>query len=251
MKVTCRFVLLLCVGLSALRPAWARDVVRVGISPDPGVFAALDAKTKIASGATAEIFEAIAKDIGVDIEYVVVAGAGTNPYVAALNDGKIDVIANTYQMTPDRLAQFDFSEPVFSYGETMVVQKNDPNDYRTAADLKGLRVAVIAGSNYVDIAKRIGAEPVVGGSLDGAVKSVEDGTVAAAMGTAPTLKFLVRGGAYANVRIPAEYVSRDILPAGFGVRKGETAILHKINASLSRLKANGTVAKILTRYGFD
>jgi len=60
-------------------------------------------------------------------------------------------------------------------------------------DLKGLRVAVIAGSNYADLAERIGAEPVVVGSLDGAVKSVEDGTVAAAMDTAPTLKFLEEG----------------------------------------------------------
>jgi len=251
MRVTFRLVVLLCVTVGAFRPAWARDVVRVGISPDPGVFAALDANTKIASGATAEIFEAIAKDIGVDIEYVVVAGAGTNPYVAALNGGKIDVIANTYQITAERRAQFDFSDPVFSYGETIVVQKNDPKDYRTAADLNGLRVAVIAGSSYVDIAKRIGAEPVVGGSLDGAVKSVDEGAVAAAIGTAPTLKFIVGHGSYANVRIPAEYVSRDILPAGFGVRKGEAALLQKINASLSKLKADGTIAKLLKRYGFD
>jgi len=251
MRVTLRVAVLLCVVASALRPAWARDVLRVGISPDPGVFAALDVHRKIASGATAEIFEAIAKDIGVDIEYVVVAGAGTNPYVAALNDGRIDVIANTYQMTPDRRAQFDFSQPVFSYGETIVVRKNDPGNYRTASDLRGLRVAVMAGSNYVDIAKRIGADPVVGGSLDGAVTSVDDGAVAAAMGAAPTLKFIVRHGACANVRTPAEYESHDVLPAGFGVRKGEAALLGKIDAALSRLKADGTVAELLNRHGFD
>ncbi|MBA4036302.1 MAG: amino acid ABC transporter substrate-binding protein, partial [Bradyrhizobium sp.] len=34
-----------------------------------------------------------------------------------------------------------------------------------------------------------------------------------------------------------------------GVRKGDTELLAKINASLAKLKANGTVEKILDKWG--
>ncbi|WP_018268470.1 substrate-binding periplasmic protein [Methylosinus sp. LW4] len=225
--------------------------MRVGIAAEPGVFAGFDAGTKKASGATVEILQAIAEDIDVDLQYVVVTGAGTVPYAKAIADGRIDIVANTYQITPERQALFDFSDPVVSYGETLVIRKNDQRDFKTAEDLKNLKVAVIAGSNYVDIAKRVGADPVVGGSLDGAAESVDNGKVDAAMGTAPTLAFIVRGGAFANIRVAKAYVSHDIRPAGFGLRKGDTALLQKINGSLARLKANGTVSKLLTRYGFE
>ena len=36
---------------------------------------------------------------------------------------------------------------------------------------------------------------------------------------------------------------------GIGVRKGDTELLAKINASLAKLKANGTVEKILDKWG--
>ena len=34
-----------------------------------------------------------------------------------------------------------------------------------------------------------------------------------------------------------------------GVRKSDTELLGKINASLAKLKANGTIAKILEKWG--
>jgi len=90
------------VGISA---SAAREIIRVGIAAEPGVFAAFDVTTKKASGATAEILEAIAEDIGVELQYVIVAGAGAVPYAKAIADGRIDVVANTYQITPEAYAR--------------------------------------------------------------------------------------------------------------------------------------------------
>ena len=36
---------------------------------------------------------------------------------------------------------------------------------------------------------------------------------------------------------------------GIGVRKSDTELLAKINASLAKLRANGTIDKILARWG--
>ena len=62
---------------------------------------------------------------------------------------------------------------------------------------------------------------------------------------------LIQRVTHAEVRVNGEVVGaieRGIL-ALIGVRKGETALLGKINASLAKLKANGTIDKILEKWG--
>jgi polar amino acid transport system substrate-binding protein len=38
---------------------------------------------------------------------------------------------------------------------------------------------------------------------------------------------------------------------GIGVRKSDSELLRKIDASLAKLKQNGTVAKVLTKWGLQ
>jgi polar amino acid transport system substrate-binding protein len=228
--------------------AQAQQTIRVGISPTPGALTVYDEKTGRASGATGELLEIIAKNAGWKLQYVQVMGSGTNPYVAAFGADKIDVVAYAYQITPDRTAQFDFSEPILSYGEALVVHKSDARQYQSAADLKGVSLGVIAGSNYVDIAKRVGADAQISTSLPGAVADVNSGKIAAAMGSAPTIIYEAMKAEYPNVRIVTTYKSDDVLPAGFGVKKGNAALLSALNAGLAKLRADGTLKTVLAKY---
>jgi polar amino acid transport system substrate-binding protein len=226
-------------------------LIRVGLTPEPGAFTTYDAIGGTASGATVEVLKAIAALQDLTPTYVLFHGSGSNPGVAALNDDRIDVIAYTFQITPERTAQVDFSVPVLSYGEALVVQARDRTAYRTSADLAGRTIGVIAGSNYVGIAERAGATTVVGTSLAGAVAEVDAGRIDAVIGTAPTLTYVVRHGAYPNVRLVTDYVSSDALPAGFGVKKGNAALLAALDAGLAQLKADGSLDRILAAYGLS
>jgi ABC-type amino acid transport substrate-binding protein len=76
---------------------------------------------------------------------------------------------------------------VLLYGQTLVVQKSESTEYKSADDLKGRSVGVVAGSNYVGIVKRVGGDPVPGNSVAGAVADVNAGKIATAMGSAPTI----------------------------------------------------------------
>jgi len=51
------------------------------------------------------------------------------------------------------------------------------------------------------------------------------------------------------VRLVDGYKPVTVGSVGIGVRKGESALLGKINASLAKLKANGTIDKILGKWG--
>jgi len=227
----------------------SQQVVRVGVSPDPGALTVYDTKSGAASGATIEVLQEIARAQEMILKYVVVTGSGSPPGVAALNDGRIDVIGYTFQITPDRQAQYDFSDPVLSYGEALAVRTTDTAPYASADDLRGKSVGVIVGSSYVGIAERAGAIGVPSHSLPGAVGDVNDGRLVAVIGTAPTLIHTVVHGDYPNVRLVDGYRSRDVLPAGFGVKQGNAALLAKINASLGNMKADGSLRRILAKYG--
>ena len=52
-----------------------------------------------------------------------------------------------------------------------------------------------------------------------------------------------------EARIVESYKPTMIGSVGIGVRKGDTELLAKINTSLAKLKANGTVEKILDKWG--
>ena len=51
------------------------------------------------------------------------------------------------------------------------------------------------------------------------------------------------------MRLVDSYKPATVGSVGIGVRKGEAALLGKINASLAKLKANGTIEKILDKWG--
>jgi len=237
--------------LSGLSAANAQGLVKVGISSVPGVFTAFDEKTGKTSGAMVELFERIASNTGLDVQYIKIEGTSSDPFAAALKAGKIDAIIYTFQITPERQAQFDFSDAVLSYGETLVVQKSEPTDYKSADELKGRSVGGVAGSNFVGIVKRVGGEPIPGNSVAAAVADVDAGKIVAAMGSAPTIIYVAQHGPYNNVKIASGYRSKDVLPAGMGVRKGDTELLKKINDGLAISRADGTLQKVLAKYGLE
>ena len=51
------------------------------------------------------------------------------------------------------------------------------------------------------------------------------------------------------MRIVESYKPATVGSVGIGVRKGDQELLNKINTSLAKLKANGTVSKILDKWG--
>ena len=221
--------------------------MRVGIFPEAGPFTLFDEASSTASGVTAEIVQRILDDAGRAIEWVPIEGSGSNPWVEAIAADQIDVISYPFQMTDARKAQFDFTDPVFRYGETIVVHKDDAREYLSAEDLKGLAVGVVEGSNFVEIANSVGADTRVGDSLDGAMEQVDAGEIDAAMGTAPVV--IYRAGTLTNLRVPEEYTSGNALPAGLGVKAGNDELLAILNDGLDKLAAEGAISEIATNAG--
>jgi polar amino acid transport system substrate-binding protein len=133
----------------------------------------------------------------------------------------------------------------------LVVPKSDSRDYTKQEDLKGEVVGAQVGTAFVDALKKSGlfAEVRVYDSIPDILRDVDTGRLKAGFADYPILAYNLKQGGFPEVRLVASYKPTVIGSVGIGVRKGDQELLSRINASLSKLKANGTVDKILAKWG--
>lgn len=117
-----------------------------------------DEDTKELTGFDVEVVRELGKRLGLEIEFKTMEFDGLLP---ALRNGQIDVAANDFTITEERLEKFDFTMPIkHSYGSALV-REDGSSGIETVEDLKGKKVGGSATSNYSDFARSQGAEVVV------------------------------------------------------------------------------------------
>ena len=154
-------------------------------------------------------------------------------------------------VTPARKEVIDFSEPFYTYGEGLLVPKADTKAYTRQDDLKGEMVGAQVGTAFVDALKKSGlfSEVKAYDTIPDILRDVNTGRLKAGFADYPILAYNLKQGGFTEARLVESYKPTTIGSVGIGVRKGDTELLAKINASLAKLKANGTVDKILDKWG--
>src|SRR5437879_11250877 len=115
-------------------PASAQQVLKVGSTPTGVPFTFLDTKTNSIQGIMVDLITEIGKDAGFQVQ---IEPMQFSTLIASLTSNKIDIISAAMFATAARKEVIDFSDPVYTYGEDLVVPKTDTKDYTTLEDLKG------------------------------------------------------------------------------------------------------------------
>src|SRR5215475_6288184 len=227
--------------------AAAQTVYKVGSTPTGVPFTFLDVKTNTIQGAMVDLITAIGEDAGFKVN---VQATPFSALIPSLTSNKIDIISAAMLITPQRKEVIDFSDPVFPYPEGMVVSATDNTPYKGLADLKGATVGAQVGTVYVDFLKKNGefAEVKVYDSLADILRDVGLGRIKAGFGDAPILKYQISQNPDFKAKLVATYEPKMAGSVGIGVRKADTELLKKINASLAKLKGSGTLDKILVKW---
>ena len=236
------------VALTTAVSASAQQLLKVGSTPTGAPFTFLDTKTNSIEGLMVDLITAIGKDAGFSVQ---VEPMQFSTLVASLTSNKIDIISAAMLATAARREVIDFSDPVYTYGEGLIVPKTDSKNYATAEDLKGEVVGAQVGTAFVDALKKTGlfSEVKAYDTIPDILRDVNAGRLKAGFGDYPILAYNLKQGGFPEVRIVETYKPATLGSVGIGVRKGDTELLGKINASLAKLKANGTVDKILDKWG--
>jgi len=227
--------------------AAAQTVYKVGSTPTGVPFTFLDVKTNTIQGAMVDLITAIGDDAGFKVD---VQATSFSALIPSLTSSKIDIISAAMLITGARKEVIDFSDPVFPYPEGMVVSESDNTPYKGLADLKGATVGAQVGTVYVDFLKKNGefAEVKVYDSLADVLRDVSLGRIKAGFGDGPILAYQLSQNKDFKAKLVKTYEPKMAGSVGIGVRKNETELLKKINASLGKLKANGTLDKILVKW---
>ena len=239
-------VAVLAVVLSA--PSQAQQVLKVGSTPTGIPFTFLDTKTNSIQGIMVDLATEIGKDAGFTVQ---IEPMQFSTLIPSLTANKIDIIAAAMFATAARKEVIDFSDPVYTYGEGLLVPKSDTKSYVALEDLKGEVVGAQVGTAFVDALKKTGlfADVKAYDTIPDILRDVNTGRLKAGFADYPILAYNLKQGGFPEARLVDSYKPTIIGTVAIGVRKGDAELLGKINTSLAKLRANGEVDKILDKWG--
>ncbi len=192
-------------------------------------------------GIDAEIAEAIAKDLGMELK---IEGMEFDSIILAVDSGKADIGVAGMTVTEDRKENVDFTDS-YATSTQVIIIKEDNKDITKPEDLKGKEVGVQTGTTgdlYVSEKEEITVSRFSKGME--AVQSLTQGKIDAVVIDREPAKEFVKENKGIKI-VDKEYTKEDYAIA---VKKGNTELVNKINASLKKLKESGELQKIVDKY---
>jgi ABC-type amino acid transport substrate-binding protein len=189
-----------------------------------------------------EVAQAVAEKLGVTAEFQETSWDGI---FAALEAGRFNAVANEVELTDARKEKYDMSE-AYSVSYPVVLTRADNTTINSVADLKGKKTGQAAGSNWGAKAEGYGAEvePVPGFSE--AAAAVKQGRIDFTLNDALTIADYFNTTKDTELKIAVE-ITDDKVYQGFAFNK-DSGLLPAVNAAITALKADGTLAAIGQKY---
>lgn len=158
-----------------------------------------------------------------------------------LEAGDVDLVIAGLTPTEPRRRLADFSEIYYQAFQTVLIRKGDQDKIPTASDLRGKRVGVQVDSIQQDLAPTliVGAEFVPVKKIHQMIEMLENGEVDALVLEKPVAEaFQARRPTLANI---AAGIDANRLGSAIAVRKGNRALLERVNAVIRRLKEQNRI----------
>ncbi|MBE7013474.1 MAG: basic amino acid ABC transporter substrate-binding protein [Ruminococcaceae bacterium] len=181
----------------------------------------------------------IAKDLGQTLE---VSNMDFNSIIPAVEAGKADIGIAGMTVTADRLENVDFSEPYWVAVQTIIV-KGDNTDIINVETLKGKKVGVVTGyTGDLALSEVEGIELARYQKGIDAVQDLKNSKIDAAIIDSPTAaSFIAKNPELKGVTDDSFFETEEYAVA---IKKGNSELLGKINATIKRLKESGEISKI-------
>jgi arginine/lysine/histidine transporter system substrate-binding protein len=193
------------------------------------------------TGIDMQMMKLIAEDNGATVK---VNNMEFDSLLVALTSGQIDAVAAGMTVTDERKEAVDFSEPYYVAKQVMIVKED--SDIAKASDMEGKKITVIQGYTGETAVQELGYEyeafkkgteavlELVNGKCD--VVVIDSATANQYIKNNEGLKIVEDDEAFAS----EEYA--------IAVNKGNTELLDKINASIAKLKEEGTIDELSAKF---
>jgi polar amino acid transport system substrate-binding protein len=179
-----------------------------------------------------DVAAALAEDLGVELNVV---DSSFDAIESGLFATQCDVAISSVSITEERKGNMDFSDPYMDDDLTLVAKEGSGiTDLESA---KGMKVGVQQATTGAKYAAENGIEAVQfeDGGLQ--VQALKSGTIDAALGNQSVLGYAIKDDE--QFQRVADFATGEQL--GIAVKKGNTALLEEVNATLQRLTEDGSL----------
>jgi ABC-type amino acid transport substrate-binding protein len=189
-------------------------------------------------GFDVDLVTAIAKTQGIeDVRFV---DQGFDSIILSIKQGRFDMSASAWTITPERAKQVSFGDGYLSANQAILVQADD-DSVSSLDDLKGKTIGAQRGTVGADLGNTVeGATVKTYDTGDDAFNALAQGRVDAAITDFPVV-------AYAAAQKPTLKVAAEVpgnLELGLMFPQGNTALREAFNAGLAQIRADGTYDEI-------
>jgi polar amino acid transport system substrate-binding protein len=196
-------------------------------------------------GFDVDLVNLIAKDLGVT-QQIFDTPFETITSGTSFNANQCDLAAAGMTITDERKQAIDFSDPYFDASQALLVKKG--SNIKSLADLKGKKLGVqqdTTGEKYAnDNAAANGYTVVQFEDLPLSETAVRTGAVDAVINDNGVLYDYAKE--FPDTEVTTEFPTNE--KYGIGVKKGNTALLTKINEVLKKAKESGEYDKIYEKW---
>lgn len=201
-------------------------------------------------GFDVELAQAVGKDLGVEVEFQLI---NWNNKENELESKNVDLLWNGMTITEEREAQMEISEPYMLNEQVAIIRKADASKFDTLDKmLASKKWTAESGSAGAELIPELGATLIGVSSQINILTELNAGSADIGVMDSVMASYYMNetGSEYADsLMIAPVKIALEDEYYGIAARKGEVALMDKINTSLAKLYADGTVRKIAETYG--
>ena len=197
-------------------------------------------------GFDADMAKAFAKEIGVDVEFVVI---DWDQKASELSGKSIDCVWNGMTLSDEVKSAMDVSNAYCNNVQIAIVRAEDAEKYATEDAIKDARVAAESGSAGNAVAKEKGFNVTEVADQATALTEVASRTSDVAIIDSLMAGATVgEGTSYSNLTYTVKFGENDAEEFGVGFRKGSD-LVEKLNEFFKKSYADGTMMQTAEKYG--
>jgi len=192
-------------------------------------------------GFDVDLMRAVCREEGLEAEFI---NQGFDGILPGLSQGRYNAVASSLSITEDRARAVDFTDPYYSAGQVVGVLAKETG-IRGLEDLGGKTIAVQRSTTGHRAAQKVpGAVVKDFETVNEAYMEVQAGRADAVINDYPPTFLYVKE--HPEVRIVGRTFTEENY--GFAVRKGNAALLGKLNDGLRKVKASGEYERLKAKW---
>ncbi len=162
----------------------------------------------------------------------------------ALENGQVDAVIAGMTITEEKKDAVDFSTPYYTATQVMIVRED--SKITKAADMADQRIVVIQGYTGETCVKNMGYKyEAFKKGTEAILELVNNKCDVVVIDSATAQKYISDNK---GLKIVEDSTAFEAEEYGIAVKKGNTELLNKINASIDKMLKDGTISELAVKY---